>query len=127
MILAGARRAHLEPVSRPVLQEIAASLWGATHLAALAAAADLDVVLQGRPMERLAHHKDLLREAARLALDDILADGAPTQAARGAPDNCAVMRRELRLKACARAMWRGDARLVRKLLAAWPGAQEYFR
>lgn len=62
-----------------------------THLAALAAAVDLDAVFQGRPMERLAHHKDLLRDVARLAL----ADGAPTQAARGAQNNRAAMRREL--------------------------------
>lgn len=97
---AGAGRLHLDPKSRPVLQEIAASPEAMAHLADLVAGAGLDVVFSGRPAERLADHKDLVREATRFAQGDILAGGAPTEAARGAIGGRVVMRRELRLKVC---------------------------
>lgn len=42
-------------------------------------------------------------------------------------DDHTILRRELRVKACARALWRGDARLMCTLLTSWPHDQAYFR
>lgn len=98
MILCGACHAHLEPDARKVPQEIVASTELAENLSALVFAVDLDATFGGRPMERPRHLKVLLREAARLAHDELSTDGAPTQIA-----DCG------------------------RLVAARPPASEYFR
>lgn len=58
------------------------------------AAAGLEAAFCVPRMERLLHHKNLLREAGVLARSDLLAHEAPSQAARGAGE----ARAELRLK-----------------------------
>lgn len=79
-----ARSAAATPRSRPALQEIAPSPEAVVYPAALVAEAYLDCAFCGRPLGRLTHHKDLLRDAARLAREDILADGVPARRRRRA-------------------------------------------
>lgn len=85
----------------------------------------MEMFFRDRPVERMLHHKALLREAARLAREDLLTDGASSQAGRGGGAEREVLRRELRFKSAARALWRSDSWLRRRL-AVWPHGAEYF-
>lgn len=125
MMLRGSPRAHLPPDQRPVPPEIAQAPELREHLSALLKAARLEDIFGERPMERLEVHKRLLKEAARLTRDDLLSDGAFAEHVRGHEAEREEIRRELRLKAMARAWWAGDAHLSRRLLGVWSEAAEY--
>lgn len=116
MALAGSCRAHLDPEAGPVSQEFAACLGVALYTDVFVLAADLENTFQARPMARLLHYKNLLRETARLPRED-LTDGAPAQAARRAGDGRGVRTMTTIV----------DGHLMCRILSVWALAREYFQ
>lgn len=61
----------------------------------------------------------------RLTREDLLVGIAHADHSRGGQAERAGIRREMRLKALARARWAGDEHLARRLLVVWPEASGY--